>query len=127
MHSMSEATTDSPNRFAASTLTSGAPRFSDAHLDHLARSQGPSAAWRAALARGACAAAASADGDFAVGLHDDQGRTFLAVDRFAVHSICYRLIDGRLHFSSRADDLAALSPQAAIWPARSPAPASATV
>lgn len=113
---MSEATTDSPNRFAASTLISGAPRFSDAQLDHLARSQGPSAAWRAALARGACAAAASADGDFAVGLHDDQGRTFLAVDRFAVHSICYRLIGGRLHFSSRADDLAALQPQAAIDP-----------
>lgn len=116
MHYMSEATTDSPNRFAASTLTSGVPRFSDAQLEHLARSQGPSAAWRAALARGACAAAASADGDFAVGLHDDQGRTFLAVDRFAVHSICYRLIDGRLHFSSRADDLAALPPQATIDP-----------
>ena len=113
---MSEATLVPSRHIAQAPLTLGAPRFNDAQLDHLARTQGAPAAWRAALAQGAAAAAARADGDFAVGLHDEEGRTFLAVDRFAVHSVCYRLIDGRLHFSSRADDLAALPPQAEIDP-----------
>jgi len=30
----------------------------------------------------------------------------LRVDRFAIHSLCYRLVDGQLRFAPRADDLA---------------------
>ncbi len=113
---MSEATLAPPTRFAARALTLGTPRFSDARLATLARARGDAAAWKAALAQGAAGAAASADGDFAVGLSDDTGRTFLAVDRFAVRTMCYRVIDGQLHFAARADELAALPPQAAIDP-----------
>ena len=97
-------------------LTLGKPRFRDTRLADLARTQGDAAAWLAALARGAESAAASADGDFAVGITDEAGRTFLAVDRFAVRSLCYRLIDGQLHFAERADELAALPPTAAMDP-----------
>lgn len=113
---MSAATLAPSQRHAQMALTWGAPRFADAQLAHLSRTQGAVAAWQAALAQGAAAAAAGATGDFAVGLRDDSGRTFLAVDRFAVHSLCYRLIDGQLHFSSRADELAALPPRAEIDP-----------
>lgn len=113
---MSAATLAPSQRLAQLALTWGAPRFADAQLAHLSRTQGAAAAWQAALAQGAAAAAAGATGDFAVGLRDDSGRTFLAVDRFAVHTLCYRLIDGQLHFSSRADDLAALPPRAEIDP-----------
>ncbi|MEO7129231.1 MAG: hypothetical protein ABI040_10285, partial [Rhodoferax sp.] len=30
----------------------------------------------------------------------------LTVDRFGVHSLCYRVDEGRLRFAARADDLA---------------------
>lgn len=99
---------------ATPTLTLGSPRFSDARLASLARTQGDAAAWQAALAQGATAAAASADGDFAVGLTDAAGCCFLAVDRFAIRTLCYRVIEGRLHFAARADELAALAPRAEI-------------
>lgn len=65
------------------------------------------APWRAALAQGQDAAtklAASARGGFAVGVQDPaSGRTFLAVDRFAVQTLCYRVHQGRLEFAPRAD------------------------
>jgi asparagine synthase (glutamine-hydrolysing) len=82
----------------------------------VAHSQGAKAAWRAALAHGIKRAAAGASGDFAVGLVDADGCSYLAVDRFAIRSLCYRVINGRLHFAERADTLAALEPRAAIDP-----------
>jgi asparagine synthase (glutamine-hydrolysing) len=107
--------TDIPTA-AGAALTLGSPRFGDKRLADVARDQGPAAAWKVAIAKGAAAAAASAEGDFAVGLPDVMGRVFLAVDRFAIRTLCYRVIDGRLHFAERADDLAALPPRAAIDP-----------
>lgn len=101
---------------AAKTLLLGAPRFHDVAFAKLAREEGDAAAWKAALASGAERAAAGVEGDFAVGLIDADGRAFLAVDRFAVRTLCYRVIDRRLHFSARADDLAALPPRAEIDP-----------
>jgi asparagine synthase (glutamine-hydrolysing) len=97
-------------------LALGNPRFSDPDLARIARESGDMAAWRAALAQGGADAASGVEGDFAVGLVTDAGPAFLAVDRFAVHSMCYRLIDGRLHFAPRADELAALPPRADIDP-----------
>lgn len=99
-----------------SELTLGNPRFVEPSLARLAREQGDAAAWRAALAQGAARAASDVEGNFAVGLVDTDGRTFLAVDRFAVCSLCYRLVNGRLHFAARADELAALAPKAEIDP-----------
>ncbi len=53
---------------------------------------------------------------FALGLNLPDGRAFLAVDRFAVHSLCWRIDNGRLRFAERADALAdaatPLDPQA---------------
>ena len=101
-------------------LMLGTPRFRDRRLAAVAAEQGTTAAWRAALAgstRGAAAAiAASVDGDFAVGLSDGAGRIYLAVDRFAIQTLCYRVIGGRLHCAARADELAALPPRADIDP-----------
>ena len=88
------------------SLVFGSPTFQDLRLAQCAREQGLLAAWRAALERGAPAAAALAQGEFAVALREPSGRTFLAVDRFAVHTLCYRLSNGRLRFAARADALA---------------------
>ncbi|MDR7380145.1 asparagine synthase (glutamine-hydrolyzing) [Rhodoferax ferrireducens] len=88
------------------SLALGSPRFADARLAELARTDGAIAAWQAACAQDAAKAALQATGDFAVGLQQPSGRTFLAVDRFAIRSLCYRVVDGQLRFAERADALA---------------------
>jgi asparagine synthase (glutamine-hydrolysing) len=101
-------------------LAVGRPRFTEPALAGIARDDGDGAAWKALLERhpgaGTAAAVAGVQGDFAVGLTDAAGRTFLAVDRFAIRTLCWRVIDDRLHFAERADDLAALAPRAEIDP-----------
>src|SRR5437016_5246835 len=54
--------------------------------------------WQAALAK--------VDGGFAVAARDSNGRTCLAVDRFAIQTLCYRVVDGELRFAANADTLA---------------------
>ena len=87
-------------------LFSGSPRFSDARLAALATAGDFAAAWRGALEGSAIAAAQGVSGDFAVGLREPGGRTFLAVDRFAIRTLCYRVDNGQLRFAARADELA---------------------
>jgi asparagine synthase (glutamine-hydrolysing) len=87
-------------------LFSGSPRFSDARLAALATAGELAAAWRTALEGSAIAAAQGVSGDFAVGLREPGGRTFLAVDRFAIRTLCYRVDKGQLRFAARADELA---------------------
>ena len=89
-----------------STLTLGFPRFSDTRLAGLANNQGVLAAWQEAVNQGASKAAVGVTGDFAVGLRLSDGRGFLAVDRFAIRSLCYRVDNGQLRFAARADELA---------------------
>ncbi|MHB1200465.1 MAG: hypothetical protein ACYCZ6_13095 [Polaromonas sp.] len=89
-----------------SSLSLGAPRFSDASLARLDHAQGPLVAWRETLGKDAAGAAASVSGDFAVALRLTDGSSFLAVDRFAIHSLCYRVDNRQLRFAARADELA---------------------
>jgi asparagine synthase (glutamine-hydrolysing) len=89
-----------------SSIALGSPRFAIPALAALHTSQGALRAWEAAFADGAKGAASQVTGDFAVGLQDAAGRTFLAVDRFAICSLCYRVSNGRIEFAARADDLA---------------------
>lgn len=89
-----------------SILSNGAPQFSNAKLAALVKNGDTAAAWRAALLQGTPKSVAqSVSGDFAVGLREPNGRTFLAVDRFAIRSLCYRVDQGHLHFAARADEL----------------------
>ena len=77
----------------------GAPRFAGAATD-------PLAAWQQAYATRGSTCAANVGGEFAVALDLPDGGAYLAVDRFAVHSLCYAMKDGRLHYATRADVLA---------------------
>ena len=88
------------------SLTLGSPTFSEPSLAALSHTDGVLCAWRKAVSQGAAGAAQGVSGDFAVALRDETGRVFLAVDRFAVRTLCYRIVDAKLHFSARADDLA---------------------
>ena len=103
----------------APTLVSltGASTFSKPHLAKLGREFGADTAWRAAsIEMGVAAAAAASSGAFSVGLVDGMGRTSLAVDRFGINTLCYRVENGQLRFAARADALtdgqAELDPQA---------------
>lgn len=86
-------------------LALGSPKFTEPYLAQLAATAGLPDAWREACVKGLPVAAAGVTGDFAVGLRDATGRTFLAVDRFAVQTLCYRIVDGELRFAARADEL----------------------
>ena len=105
-----------PNAAAAAVVAGtaicvGSPRFNDRDLADFAAKHGPLHAWSQAFERYGMLAAAHVSGDFAVALRDSRGRTFLAVDRFAVHPMCYRLNGEGIAFSQRADDLAGHSAQ----------------
>jgi asparagine synthase (glutamine-hydrolysing) len=89
-----------------SALSLGKPRFKDASLAQIVLQKGDVGAWEKAFRDKGMLAPAGVAGDFAVGLSDVGGRTFLAVDRFAIRSLCYRQVGDRLLFAERADELA---------------------
>ena len=87
-------------------LTLGSPKFVEPRLARLSASSGAPSAWREACKNGMAEALGGITGDFAVGLKESDERTVLAVDRFAIQSLCYRVVDGELRFAARADELA---------------------
>ena len=93
------------------SLSLGRPTFNDTTLDARAKAGDNLGAWRTALALGPAAAARSVSGDFAIGLREASGRVFLAVDRFAIRTLCYRVVDGDMRFAARADELADAEPE----------------
>ena len=88
------------------SLTLGKPRFNDPLLQQMADREGNLAAWRQVFEQTGRNAPAAVVGDFAIALREPDGRTFLAVDRFAIRSLCYRVVGERLLFAERADELA---------------------
>lgn len=94
------------NHDTPDSLCLGSPRFADATLQSMCDQQGPLPAWRQLLAGTPAQALGGVAGDFAVGLREASGRTVLAVDRFSMRSLCYRVVDGQLRFAERADALA---------------------
>ncbi len=83
----------------------GTARFLDADLARVSETMGQAAAWSAAFSRFGEAAPARVHGDFAVAARDEAGRLLLAVDRFAIRTLCYRIDGNRLRFASRAGAL----------------------
>ena len=99
-----------------SSLLLGEPRFQG----NLLQEQGQSieAAWRQLIRQhGPAQAARHVSGPFAVALRLEDGSIFMAVDRFAICTLCYRAQGGTFQFAARADQLASggadsLDPQA---------------
>jgi asparagine synthase (glutamine-hydrolysing) len=87
-------------------LVLGSPEFASRGIAALAKNEGDLAAWRSLIGAGGKSAMGDVSGDFSVGFFDSAGRGFLAVDRFAIRSLCYRVVDGKLRFAARADELA---------------------
>ncbi len=85
---------------------SGSPRFSNAEQAAFATAGDLASAWQTALRGDLVTALRGVTGDFAVGMRMPGGRTILAVDRFAVRSLCYRVAEGQLTFAAGADRLA---------------------
>jgi asparagine synthase (glutamine-hydrolysing) len=89
-----------------SDLFCGSPRFSDARHAALAASGDIATAWHACLAGEPKAALRGVTGDFALGIQAPGGGTVLAIDRFGIQPLCYRVDNGQLRFAARADELA---------------------
>lgn len=89
---------------APSFLITGRPRMGAAEDAAPNSVDAMRAAWEQIAGRGA-AALADVHGGFAVGVREPSGRTTLAVDRFGIETLCYRVVDGQLRFASRADEL----------------------
>lgn len=87
----------------ASTLCLGQPRFKDSDLAALAEREGPLCAWQEAYKRYGTTTPERVAGDFAVAFRTPSGGTFIAVDRFSIQTLCYRIDGGSLLFSDRAD------------------------
>ena len=87
-------------------LFHGTPRFREKPLAPGSTSEG----WAALLDRhGPAGAPAQVQGDFAVAMMRADGSIFMAVDRFAIRTLCYRIDQGQIRFASRADELAEAS------------------
>lgn len=84
----------------------GRPAFSRADWAATESAAGAQAAWQAALQGPAQEALRNAQGQFALAMTDDQGRSLLAVDRFATEAICYRQQGTELRWSTAANALA---------------------
>ncbi len=84
----------------------GRCRFTDDDLAKIAARDGIEAAWVAAFERHGAQAPTKAAGDFAVAVRDRAGRTLLAVDRFAIRTLCYRVDGNVVDFHARADVVA---------------------
>jgi asparagine synthase (glutamine-hydrolysing) len=88
------------------SLVLGKSRFNDSSLKQTASREGVETAWRQAFQRFGTKAPEQVSGDFSVALRLPDGRTFLAIDRFAIRSLCYRQVGNHLLFAERADQLA---------------------
>ncbi len=84
----------------------GRPKFVSQDLNQLANVRGFESAWARFFQDWKPEDLVGISGNFAVGLTDEQGRTILAIDRFAVRSLCYRVVGTELRFAERANDLA---------------------
>jgi asparagine synthase (glutamine-hydrolysing) len=97
-------------------LCAGHHEFLDPELAGIAATHGAAAAWVRAFERHGIAAPTRVRGDFAVAVRDGAGRTFLAVDRFAIRTLCYAVDGPQIRVAARADELVAagseLEPQA---------------
>lgn len=101
-------------------LALGEPNFASPRLADICRAKGAAAAWPELVAgspdAGVGAALASTTGPFAASWTDARGRVFLAVDRFAEETLCYRSDVNGVAVDERADKLAGshaeLDPQA---------------
>ena len=90
----------------AAAIVRGRHRFTDPALAQIAAERGDETAWCAGFDRHGPGVVHKVEGDYAIYLEDSRGRRFAAVDRFALHPICYRMDGGRLHVAERADTIA---------------------
>ncbi|MFZ4288412.1 asparagine synthetase B family protein, partial [Variovorax sp. HJSM1_2] len=75
----------------------------------MARDQGLVAAWSQLGLAADVKKLSDVQGDFALGLHLPDGSVLLAVDRFAIQTLCYCETPEGLQFAQRADELADFS------------------
>lgn len=91
---------------SVSLLNRGRVIFPTEELNELSKTDGNIVAWKQMLATYGVQAFAEVSGDFAVGFSNEKGQIFLAVDRFSINTLCYRVDGQTIRFAARADELA---------------------
>jgi asparagine synthase (glutamine-hydrolysing) len=91
------------------SLALGSPRFPGAETTAIAQDQGLVAAWNQFGVSADVKKLSDVQGDFALGLQLPDGGILLAVDRFAIQTLCYCETAEGLQFAHRADELAGFS------------------
>jgi asparagine synthase (glutamine-hydrolysing) len=95
---------------------SGTPRLPNGTPMAVSGNQDAPRAWQQLVEKEGGRGLAEVSGDFAVAFQMDDGRIVFAVDRFAIRTLCYRIVDGQIEFAPRADQLAdsrsSIDPQA---------------
>jgi asparagine synthase (glutamine-hydrolysing) len=86
-----------------SNFFDGVPRFSGKAASQFMAEGSLELAWQATLHGDISAALQTVGGNFSLAIRLPDGRIVLAVDRFAIRSLCYREIGGELHFGPSAD------------------------
>jgi asparagine synthase (glutamine-hydrolysing) len=84
----------------------GRHRFTDPELATIASRAGAASAWRTGFERHGVTVLDKVEGDFAVSIVARDGTLFAAVDRFALHPLCWRERGGSVEVAERADALA---------------------
>lgn len=93
---------------AQASFCIGRPSFEGSALKRLAEERGELNAWIEAFHNQGVNAPNGVRGDFSITLVEPSGRVYFAVDRFAIHPLCYQIKDGQLRVAERADDLAGM-------------------
>lgn len=86
-------------------LVIGKPCFIDDDLKIIAATQGVLVAWQVAYSRYGVRAPNHVVGDYAVAFRTPNGSLFMAIDKFAIRSLCYRQANGQVLFAERAEQL----------------------
>jgi asparagine synthase (glutamine-hydrolysing) len=92
--------------YSNTQMALGRPKFPSLELSTLAKKQGDMSAWQQLVSQYGIDATRQVSGEFAFGFCDANGKGYLAVDRFAIRTLCYKIEHGKLQFASRADELA---------------------
>ncbi|OIR07143.1 asparagine synthetase 1 [mine drainage metagenome] len=87
-------------------LCIGNVRFVETDIAAVCAREGMFAAWTKVFDKYGATAPSRVEGDFAVAISDTKGRMLLAVDRFSIRTLCYRLCGDQLLFGERADEVA---------------------
>lgn len=95
-----------PQSMNSEFLLIGSPKLPISHTGQEGGISNDARCWQAYFEGGKTTQLKEIVDGFAVAVRGTEGKAYMAVDRFAIRSLCYRVKNGELMFAERADQLA---------------------